>query len=42
MRSMVAPRRGDMSYEGTAEPIKIRYLMDFLLSDDYPQHVGTI
>ncbi len=26
-----------MSYEGTAEPIKIGYLMDFLLSDDYPQ-----
>ena len=25
-----------MSYEGTAEPIKIGYLMDFLLSDDYP------
>ncbi len=26
-----------MSYESTAEPIKIGYLMDFLLSDDYPQ-----
>ena len=27
-----------MSYESTAEPIKIGHLMDFLLSDDYPQH----
>src|SRR5262249_1620836 len=27
-----------MSYESTAEPIKIGYLMDFLLSDDFPQH----
>jgi branched-chain amino acid transport system substrate-binding protein len=26
-----------MSYESTAEPIKIGYLMDFLLPDDYPQ-----
>ena len=26
-----------MFYESTAEPIKIGYLMDFLLSDDYPQ-----
>jgi hypothetical protein len=26
-----------MSYESAAEPIKIGYLMDFLLSDDYPQ-----
>ncbi len=26
-----------MSYESTAEPIKIGYLMDFLLSDDYPR-----
>ena len=26
-----------MSYESTAEPIKIAYLMDFLLPDDYPQ-----
>ncbi len=26
-----------MSYESTAEPIKVGYLMDFLLSDDYPQ-----
>ncbi len=27
-----------MSYESRAEPIKIGYLMDFLLSDDFPQH----
>jgi hypothetical protein len=27
-----------MAYESTAEPIKIGDLMDFLLSDDYPQH----
>jgi len=27
-----------MSYESTAEPVKIGYLMDFLLSDDFPQH----
>lgn len=27
-----------MSYESSAEPIKIGYLMDFLLSDDFPQH----
>jgi branched-chain amino acid transport system substrate-binding protein len=27
-----------MSYESTAEPIKIGYLMDFLLSEDFPQH----
>jgi hypothetical protein len=27
-----------MSYESTAEPIKIGYLMDFKLSDDFPQH----
>ena len=27
-----------MSYESKAEPIKIGYLMDFLLSDDFPQH----
>jgi branched-chain amino acid transport system substrate-binding protein len=26
-----------MSYESTAEPIKIGYLMDFLISKDYPQ-----
>ena len=26
-----------MTYESTAEPIKIGYLMDFLLSDDYPK-----
>jgi hypothetical protein len=26
-----------MSYESTAEPIKVGYLMDFLLPDDYPQ-----
>ena len=26
-----------MSYQSTAEPIKIGYLMDFLLSDDFPQ-----
>lgn len=26
-----------MSYESTAEPIRIGYLMDFKLSDDYPQ-----
>lgn len=26
-----------MSYESTAEPIKIGYLMDVLLFDDYPQ-----
>ena len=26
-----------MSYESKAEPIKIGYLMDFLLSDDFPQ-----
>src|SRR6185436_271870 len=29
---------GLMSYESTAEPVKIGYLMDFLLSDDFPQH----
>ena len=27
-----------MSYESTAEPIKIGYLMDFRLSEDFPQH----
>lgn len=27
-----------MSYESTAEPIRIGYLMDFKLSDDFPQH----
>ena len=27
-----------MSYRSTAEPVKIGYLMDFLLSDDFPQH----
>jgi branched-chain amino acid transport system substrate-binding protein len=27
-----------MSYESSAEPIKIGYLMDFVLSDDFPQH----
>jgi branched-chain amino acid transport system substrate-binding protein len=27
-----------MTYESKAEPIKIGYLMDFLLSDDFPQH----
>jgi branched-chain amino acid transport system substrate-binding protein len=26
-----------MSYESTAEPIKIGYLMDFLLPEGYPQ-----
>ena len=26
-----------MTYESTAEPIKIGYPMDFLLSDDYPK-----
>lgn len=26
-----------MSYESGAEPIKVGYLMDFLLSDDFPQ-----
>jgi hypothetical protein len=26
-----------MSYESTAEPIKIGYLMDFLLPENYPQ-----
>ena len=26
-----------MTYESTAEPIKIGYLTDFLLSDDYPK-----
>ena len=26
-----------MSYESAGEPIKIGYLMDFILSDDYPQ-----
>ena len=31
--------RGDMSYESTAEPIKIGYLMDFMLPADYPQHL---
>jgi hypothetical protein len=30
-----------MSYESTAEPTKIGYLMDFLLSDDYPQDGGV-
>ncbi|MDZ7886709.1 MAG: ABC transporter substrate-binding protein [Mycobacterium sp.] len=27
-----------MSYESSAEPIKVGYLMDFLLSDDFPQN----
>ncbi len=27
-----------MSYESSAQPIKIGYLMDFLLSEDFPQH----
>ena len=27
-----------MSYESTAEPIKIGYLMDFLISEHFPQH----
>ena len=32
-----------MSYESTAEPIKIGYLMDFLLSGDHTRRiVGTI
>lgn len=32
-----------MSYESSAEPIKVGYLMDFLLSDDFPQiRRGTI
>lgn len=26
-----------MSYQSTAEPIKICYLMDFLLPENYPQ-----
>jgi branched-chain amino acid transport system substrate-binding protein len=26
-----------MAYESTAEPIKIGYLMDFILSEDFPQ-----
>jgi branched-chain amino acid transport system substrate-binding protein len=30
-----------MSYESTAEPIKIGYLMDFLLPEDYPQELGN-
>jgi hypothetical protein len=34
---MATPLAGEMCYESTAEPIKIGYLMDFLLSDDYPQ-----
>src|SRR6187402_3988138 len=29
---------GLMSCESTAEPVKIGYLMDFLLSEDFPQH----
>jgi hypothetical protein len=29
---------GAISHESKAEPIKIGYLMDFLLSDDFPQH----
>ena len=28
-----------MSYESTAEPIKVGYLMDFTLPDSYPQHM---
>ena len=28
-----------MSYESTAEPIKIGYLMDFVLPADYPQEM---
>ena len=28
-----------MSYESTAEPIKVGYLMDFRLPDSYPQHM---
>ena len=28
-----------MSYESTAEPIKIGYLMDFLLPENYPQEL---
>ncbi len=31
-----------MSYESTAEPIKIGYLMDFLLSDITRRIAGTI
>ena len=27
-----------MSYESSAQPIKIGYLMDFLLSEDFPQN----
>ena len=27
-----------MSYESSAEPIKIGYLMDFLISEHFPQH----
>jgi branched-chain amino acid transport system substrate-binding protein len=34
---MAAGHGGDMSYESTAEPIRIGYLMDFLLPDGYPQ-----
>jgi hypothetical protein len=34
---VVALQRGDMTHEITAEPIKIGYLMDFLLSDDHPK-----
>lgn len=26
-----------MSYESTAEPVKIGYIMDFILPDEYPQ-----
>ena len=33
-----ARQRGDMSYESTAEPIKIGYLMDFVISEHFPQH----
>ena len=28
-----------MSYESTAEPIKVGYLMDFKLPDRYPQEM---
>ena len=34
-----ACREGAMSYESTAEPIKIGYLMDFRLPDSYPQQM---
>lgn len=30
---------GDMSYESTAEPIKVGYLFDFKLPDGYPQEM---